>query len=928
MKSGHSILANQYFSLKGNTMIHFFGGRTKNNPVANNAGSTLIWAIVVILVLTITIGMGLLFVQTRFNSAVLDHNENQAYYTAVSSLETISAWISSSENNETAAAAAEEIEKIRKFIESIPSEKESPKGRDLVLGLPSGKSDKLGSCTVNFKFVDEGKQRLLLTATAQYGNATETVTLTMSRGSSSDSLEKAIKIPENPLVKYAKKTEDLNKKKRDSRPVLLGAMFDDRRSSSPQHNKRIQTDDYDKALLAEIKANDLTREAKLESYWVNSSGKQQFPNPDILTIFNSLSWGGGANDPENRRTVVTPANGRLTVNPLRTDYFSRLYSDNTSQKDRDYNARFVSMEVSGTAGKNVELRLGGDERTNSKYASFIGIDFIDQQTKTIVTPNDYVEYLHGGYAVPVTLNNPGSTLTGVTINYSKDLRKNYYYRQLWKSATIYTQATADTIVNRGIDTYLLFTPFYHGYIYGDYRAADGSGWVEGFYDYYGWGARTANPNYGQNSGDAYRSITTFPNGVGKTRKGNPFNPVYYGENFGLYLLDNVGTTATDRNNSSYRGNLAWIQQGVNILGSEAVPSVVYSTRSLTIGGVQKMSATATQSDEGIRTTVGLVTHYMSTDHNVSGDAYFDQLRFGTLFYNTDIILTTPDPKNLSMKRVSKIKAPLRYKDVHQPNGSATTNSWKALDSYYLPKTQIIGGSIYVGTGQSLEIEGGEKLYKNPDGKAWSVPANRTPNNLVDTGEWNMLVAPDYILVDKGATLKIDGSDNFNIQTNIYVNGGTLVIQAGAKIKGTIYCFNNGVVELQGNFDLNAPAPPDGVPESLYKKTTGIYILGDDTVLDGVTSGGFLRLPNPVAAKGIKIRGSSNRVHLLGIIKDKEGQGGRIEQKGRVITVSGGKITSASQLTGILCDNHDTTNGICRHFTQFTQGGWKLELYGS
>jgi hypothetical protein len=67
-------------------------------------GSTLSWTLMVILVILIVFGAALLAIQTQLNIVTEEHEEQQAYYTALSTLDTVSHWIAGS--NEEGAAAA------------------------------------------------------------------------------------------------------------------------------------------------------------------------------------------------------------------------------------------------------------------------------------------------------------------------------------------------------------------------------------------------------------------------------------------------------------------------------------------------------------------------------------------------------------------------------------------------------------------------------------------------------------------------------------------------------------------------------------------------------------------------------------------------------------------------------------------------------
>jgi hypothetical protein len=897
-----------------------------------------VWVLVVTLVISIALGMALFAIDARLNGAVIQHNRHQAYYTALSSLDTLSQWISDSDGSEAGAGAGAGAEAgaeagagagagaeagtahkatVEDFLAAIPDAMgdpaDNPAGIDITLkDLPKG----LGTCTVNLRFTDAQRQELLLTATATCDNMTEALTLTMYEEAGSGSFETSHKTSDFNTDTYHAKIAELNKKVVDTAPVHVGATYDARASGV------IRTDDYDRARTAVIGAHNTTREAKVENINITAGGTTRFPDPDILSAFNM-----DANNAtyltahqEDTRTVVTPPNGRLTVNPFRLDYYSRSTASRESAKTATFrqNARFVSLDISQTADKDVELRLGGDERNGEKYASILAFDFLDQNTGDNTTPNDYVEYLPNNRMLKTVLskNASGTIQDSVAIAYNSDLRQDYWYRQKWKSGTIYTQDTAHPTLNGGLQGWLLFVPFYHGYIDGSEAApngSSGSNWINGFYDFWSWGAHVTNPNYGQAKGDAFAAFPEFSEVVGRNKRGMPAYPVYWGENFSLYLLDNVAPTNALKADRTYKANRAWLQQGVNILGTPTQHSTVYSVRGMTIGATQRRTAADT-SAEGINAETNLVGYYMSEDPDNASEAYFAQLRWGTLLYETDIVLMTPDGTNTP--RTSAIRRPLRYHDVYQSgNGTAAEKKfWRTFESYFLPKTQIIGGRIYVGAGQDLTIEGGTQLYRNPSGTEWSP--TKVGMNLQATGEYTMHVAPEDITVAPGGTLTIEASENININTDIYVDGGTLVIKPNAKIKGNIYCYNNGTVRVLGDFSLYSPND-DGFPSlTAAEAHDGIHIYGKDLVTEdsAITAAGKLRLPSAAAAATIKISGSANKVHLLGSLTE-------------LVKAEDGSTLSYSSIKHLLCDDHGSGNGTCQHYG-IKPSEWLTGKYGA
>jgi hypothetical protein len=843
---------------------------------------------VVTLVIIIVLGMALFAINSRMSSAVVHHRERQAYYTALSSLDTISQWISSSDDSS-------EHEAVEDFLATVPAATENPASIDIPLSdLP----DDLGECTVKLCFSDEQRDKLLITATATYAGTTETLSLTMHGDTSPDLFSTVYKTSGFSPSSHAARITELNSRVIDQNPVYIGKFYDEKFSPPA-----IMDDSNDIQNESVITQSDMKREARVESFWTTQNGSLNPVCPDILSA-NSFTNTFGA---EDLRTTVVPPNGRLAVNPFRFDYFSYKNLGDANKQ----NMRFVSLDISQTDGKDVEVRLGGDIYNGEKYGSLMAFNFVDQYTGENKTANEYVEYLPNNQMLEATLEKgSGGTIEDVAIDYGTDLRQDYWYRQKWDSGTIYTQSTQDAMVNGGLQGGLVFTPFYQAVV--NNGLTNDNTRLGGRYAGWNDSAHVTNPNYGQENGDFYKA---FPQtAAGRDSRGMPSYPLYWGEDFSLYLLDNVAPTDSLKKDAEYKANKAWLQQGVNILGRPEAHSTVYSTRGLIIGSTQKRT-TATTSLEYINTAENPFAHYMQEDPDDSAEAYFAQLRWGTLLYETDIVLVTPD--GINTPRTSSIRRPLRYSDVYQSgeNAGLGASFWRKFESYFLPKTQIRGGHIYIGAGQTLTIEGGTPLYRNPSGAEWSP--TKAGTGLEATGEYTMHVAPDDITVAAGATLVIEASDNINITTSIYVDGGTLVIKPGAKIQGNISCYNNGEVVISGDFALYSPHD-DGWDSILTpeEELDGIHIYGEALVgvVPGITAPGRLRIPSAAHAGSIKITGSSNKVHLVGPLAE-------------LIGVTTGSKPSYSAVKGLLCNEHDETDGSCQHLDA-TPGGWLIGEYGA
>jgi hypothetical protein len=211
---------------------------------------------------------------------------------------------------------------------------------------------------------------------------------------------------------------------------------------------------------------------------------------------------------------------------------------------------------------------------------------------------------------------------------------------------------------------------------------------------------------------------------------------------------------------------------------------------------------------------------------------------------------------------------------------------------------IKGGTIYVDNGQALTIQGA------------------TLNNM-----W---ISPDEIVVAQGGALTIDASTHTNVLTNIFVDGGTLTINAGAKIQGNIYAYNNATVDIKGTFTLDSPKAHASDREHdgliIYgPQTVGAIFEKTDkngTVLSTITisAPGKLTVPNVLPS----ISGTAGRAHLAG---------------GTWIELVTGTHTPLSGAALFLCEGHDSKVGICRHFDGTPGSGahsstWIIGPYGN
>jgi hypothetical protein len=454
-------------------------------------------------------------------------------------------------------------------------------------------------------------------------------------------------------------------------------------------------------------------------------------------------------------------------------------------------------------GKDLSIRFGGynlpkvtksrdDHETltngTNYYNSLLMFDFTDNANSTLSNP--YVEYYDNNrYAGPDT--------------YSKGLQ-HLWHPQKWRSMTIYTQKTDDEAVKGGVNARLVFGPF----------AAKNDQDIS----YLNWGRYAGNPWYGQAKGDNYRAL---PGNGGttegpKTRKGMIYIPEYFGNNFRMFFIDNPSVaTTTDTTTTSKN---VMIIQGVNILGTEDQHSVIYSRRGVELGGGLEKSLDEASSDNKI-TYRGYTTRGVNNgNYGISrGTAshypnYFAiTARYSQIIYNTDIVLRTPS--GTSTPRISYILDALLPTDGIYGNN---TNFSDEENKKYTPTVRIIGGYMFVGAGQRLEIEGGRLNPKKSDeaGKAGEAKNDADFSLAVSTGgtvkEKTLIVSPASLTVESGGRVIIKKSKLItasqspyaNVTTDMSVNG-TVSLAAGA------YAGGNAVIGNGGEFTLAANARYDG-----------------------------------------------------------------------------------------------------------------------
>jgi hypothetical protein len=347
-------------------------------------------------------------------------------------------------------------------------------------------------------------------------------------------------------------------------------------------------------------------------------------------------------------------------------------------------------------------------------------------------------------------------------------------------------------------------------------------------------------------------------------------PEYYGENFSLYLND-----ASDK--------AALIIQGVNILGGNNNPSVIYSKRSLEIGGgLVKSVATYTAA---IGDALGQTTRHVNS--NIDGYSYGyapvwtnyfpTTTRYSQIVYNTDIVLRTPDDANTPrFSRIFDASLPddgaygkvehdgslqnTAAKTTHLGvTGSTTTNNFS--DDYnkqFSPTVRIIGGHTYVGAGQTLAIDGGRINPKNTNAGTVTFEG-RTVTLGTTAGEYTQIVVPDSLTVATGGSLTLRGqvdvdggyvapSAYANVNTDIFVSGA-MTMESGSKAKGNIIVRDGGAVTMSGTSQYEG---------DIHITSGGAFTIGSNARITGniyIGKGGTMTIqPNSVITGDVRCSG--------------------------------------------------------------------------
>jgi hypothetical protein len=723
--------------------------------------------------------------------------------------------------------------------------------------------------------------------------------------------------PDAPGVDYGAVETELNNRPRDPSPVIVG-----NESNTGYHSTMVPYNDNSadqKKVDAAITSADAIREVT----WRNENDNQGTTlgtnhYPVILAAEDQYN---------DIRRLVTPANGKWTINPLQYGANDTTGVQRNSPTAED-NTRLISLSMGDFSGKDIEIRFGGYNtgsganrlRNGTKYYnSLLMFDFTDNSGST--EDNPYVEYYH---------NNDFDN--GVS---------HLWHPQKWRSMTMYTQYTTNSTVNGGVDARLVFGPYGHKY--------------HQYIDYWNWGRYTGNPWYGQQEGDMNKA---FPGNdtnsvASRTRKGMAYMPEYFGNDLRMFFLD-----GTNKN--------VLIIQGVNILGTDQKHSVIYSRRGVELGGGLVKSSIAYNDYLGA-TTRHVNTHIDGMSYGTAPvyPNYFGiTARYSQIIYNTDIVLrSAPGAQGAASPGAPAATRESFIHDATLPDdgvyGDKTGSLPNAVNRFadnetkrFSPTVKIIGGYIYIGERHKLTISGG-----------------RT-NTLDGQNEETLTVSPASITIASGGALRIKASSGPGATTKPVVTtdifaGGALTLDSGARTIGNIIIASSGAVTMADTPDaIGAPGATRHAGD-IYIESGGALTIGRNAVLTGdiqVAHGAELTIEHGATITGdvrcagkLRLRGSitinydpaANPArpadnpdtadidesqtehgryiyHGIFIMNPSDGSGaGELETTGApAVSGDSGRIHSfvahsgltGAAAAGVFCSDHAVSGNICDHWT--------------
>ena len=159
--------------------VKLFSPKAIHSRLKRKDGSTLIWALIVVVIITLVLAAGFNMVQRQQNSAVASHIESQAYFSAMSVNRAIIEWLSGTEFSFIEGTEYTGTDERVKFINWVLS-KEEGKWHTFLLDKMDF-PDTLGTFEI---FVKHENGNIFLRTTATFNNESRTIVGTLTNNPS------------------------------------------------------------------------------------------------------------------------------------------------------------------------------------------------------------------------------------------------------------------------------------------------------------------------------------------------------------------------------------------------------------------------------------------------------------------------------------------------------------------------------------------------------------------------------------------------------------------------------------------------------------------------------------------------------------------------------------------------------------------------
>lgn len=824
--------------------------KTGGAIIHKRKGNTLIWAMIAALILLLIVGIVFAVTSTATHRTVNAQTDTQAYYTARSLNERFVTFLTN-----TPELTDETLTEPQKLIEHLAVSEgktivETYTAEQLGAGLGSGKA----TLTIN-----DAETEILITTTGYYGDNEETITTKMALvGRTSFTYQDDNFPPQTSasfdLTPYSDEIDKINNAAFYAGNDSLIKVGDTSVSANSGANAA------DAAAINAPGGLNGDSGSNKEVLWTHkpssaTASDAWYYSETLGTELFPMN-GSAGHSPDTRRWM-TGVNGRLALNPLET---ARHVTDN-----------YVSPMTSSTVNTNTKL-------------STLAIDTsaVGASTPVYLRLDGGVSYQNARLNALMMFDFTSYAGSDTTVN-------GYTYRP-----HSYAQLNVIELAGSDLDTNLIFGHFGHKY--------------DCFMDtYHNWGS-FADAIHGAVAGE-FVSLWPYAADTHDTAStlGIPQFAVDY-DKTSFYILDS--------NASKY----VRFMQGTNLINGS-----IYSNRAAIVGGGLVKSGSIVTYDN-----INSGVDGFSEAGNTIASYANATLRYDQNIIDSNLIFASPAGGTVN----SAIRRPDTWED-------RTYGTAGAKDKTFYPQMRITGGTIYVDKGQNLTIQG-------------CVNSTQGAKASLD----NMHIAPDQIIVKDGASLTIEGSASYNVDTAIYVeDGGTLNLQNGAKIAGSIYAAGaNAKVNINGTVVFKTVAYSlDGtnadsisawsgakVALNASANFTGNIFAGADAEVvigGGVTINGDIYSVGKVTVDGsftintlaenlednpdTDVDEASPALHGVIICAFPESGAGSLEMAGTpVVSGNSGKIHTLVPFPGvsgaaadkIFCNDRDSSNNICRHWT--------------